>query len=109
MGDLLFVKSHPFLADGDPDATIGILDKVKQLEPTLLVPGYGPASTAGDIELMQAYIHDLRAMAASLVSQGKSAESAAELAIPTRYQDWDLAQFFPPNLRFMVGLHTAGS
>lgn len=104
MSDLLFVKNHPFLADGDPAANYAILEKVKQLDVRTLVPGHGPVGDKRDLDLMQRYITELREMVASLIAQGKPVEEASEMAIPARYRAWDLPGMFPFNLTFFYNL-----
>ena len=48
LSDLLFVRCHPFLADGHPENWIAILEKIQTLEADVLVPGHFlHPSTAG--------------------------------------------------------------
>src|SRR5574340_729262 len=50
LGDLLFIGVQPFLADGDPDEYLRILDRIEALDAKTLVPGHGPVGTPKDLQ-----------------------------------------------------------
>ena len=108
MADLLFVESHPFLADGDPVNLLRILDKALALNPQLLVPGHGPVGTPTDAGLVKRYVNDMEAMTAEMIRQGKTVDDISEDLIPPDYHSWGLRQFFLPNLRFFIGRQGSG-
>lgn len=55
-GDILFTNYHPFLADGEIDSWVGVLDKILAMDVTSIVPGHGPVSSKNDIADMRAYL-----------------------------------------------------
>ena len=56
MADLLFVKSHPFLAECDVFALLDSLKQISGMNATVFVPGHGPLGTAGDLATNADYI-----------------------------------------------------
>jgi len=101
LGDLLFIRYHPYLADGDPQEWLRNLEQIELLGLKTLVPGHGPVGAAGDLAVMRQYIIELEAMAAEVVKVGGSAQKAAELSIPTPFETWRFARFFPTNMQFL--------
>jgi len=101
MGDLLFIGCHPYLADGDPQEWLRSLARIESLDLETFVPGHGPVGTADDLALMRQYITELEALAAEVVEAEGSADKAAERAIPSRFEMWCFARFFPTNMRFL--------
>jgi cyclase len=55
-GDILFANYHPFIADGDIDSWVGVLDKIMAMDVTTIIPGHGPVSGKKDIRDMRAYL-----------------------------------------------------
>jgi len=101
MGDLLFIGHHPYLADGNSQEWLQNLAHVELLDLETLVPGHGPVGGAGDLAVMREYITKLEAMAAEVVETKGSAEKAAELPIPSPFEAWHFARFFPTNMQFL--------
>jgi len=101
MGDLVFIGCHPYLADGDPQEWLQSLAQTELLGLKTLVPGHGSVGTADDLALMRQYITELEALAAEVVKAEGSADQAAERAIPSRFEMWRFARFFPTNMRFL--------
>ena len=58
--DLVVANGQPWAGDGDLDAWIGILERISDLEPATIVPGHGPVSDPGAIEVMLRYLDALR-------------------------------------------------
>ena len=101
MGDLLVTKNHPDLTDGDPHTWLNILDKVKALEPTRLIPGHGKMGTVKDITTLQRYIKDLLNVAEHERITSKRVDASQPLAYTAR---WDNAEAYEKNLEFVRGL-----
>jgi glyoxylase-like metal-dependent hydrolase (beta-lactamase superfamily II) len=61
-GDLVFRGRIPFVGQADSRRWIGALDTLLALEPAVLVPGHGPASTSAraDLQLTRDYLAHLR-------------------------------------------------
>jgi glyoxylase-like metal-dependent hydrolase (beta-lactamase superfamily II) len=101
MSDLLFIGHQPYLGGGDPDTLRHILEEVSGLAPKLLVPGHGPVGTAESLKVMSQYVSTLDGLARKMVEDGKAEEIMDTLAIPSPYDDWLFASFFPGNMRFL--------
>lgn len=101
LGDLLFVKTHPWLGRVDPAELIRILDKVETLGLKTVVPGHGPIGTTQDLTPMRQYVMDLEKITAEIVKAGGSEEKATQTAIPSDFETWQFRCFFAPNMRFL--------
>ncbi len=94
LSDLLFVRCHPFLADGHPENWIAILEKIQTLEADVLVPGHGPVGKKSDIELMIRYIQ-------MVSEEAESEEPIHPAELPAPFNGWEMGSFFMVNLGFM--------
>ncbi len=101
MGDTLFIDSHPYLADGDPDVIFRILAETKLLKPTIVVPGHGPSGKIEHLDLLDGYIHRLLAMVGNAIHRKATEDELTNIPIPEKYQDWSFQPFFTANLRFL--------
>ncbi len=108
--DLLFVGSHPYLADGDPDGWLRALDTLGGYGPARFVPGHGPVGTHADVGALADHIRELQATAARLHRDGASDDDVAELLPRDTSAAWDFAYpFYRSNLRFLLGRARAGA
>ena len=95
MADLLFVKSHPFLAECDVFALQHSLKQISGLNATIFVPGHGPLGAARDLATNADYISVCIDMARSIVAQGDiSAEKVSRVVAPEQFATWELSRFF---------------
>jgi cyclase len=101
MGDLLFVGAHPYLADGDPDKLLKILEKARELKPKTIVPGHGPVGNLDSLKQMQRYVQNLERLAERAFKAGKTQEKFANTAVPVAFANWELTRYFTENLRFL--------
>lgn len=101
MEDTLFVDCHPYLADGDPEVILRILSEVKLLKPAIVVPGHGPTGNIEQLDLLDSYIHHLRALVGNAIDRGATEEEIAKIPVPPKYQSWSLQAFFATNLLFL--------
>jgi cyclase len=101
MGDLLAVKNHAALWDGDPEEWVRILQQVEMLDLAVVVPGHGPVGTPEDLALLRQYISDLLRTASAVVGGGHSAEDAAARPIPAPFDTWSVPEVFARNMRFL--------
>ncbi|MBN1182314.1 MAG: MBL fold metallo-hydrolase [Bacteroidales bacterium] len=101
--DLIFNKSHPYLADGDFRNLKTILTSLELMEINKVVPGHGDIGGKELISVMKEYIEDLEDLAARMKSEGKSPEDIEMVQIPAKYKDWILGAYFHSNLRFVFG------
>jgi glyoxylase-like metal-dependent hydrolase (beta-lactamase superfamily II) len=85
-GDLVLVRSHPWVGDGDVGSWREILARIGALEFDVLVPGHGPVGGREDVAAVDAYLSDL------------SAAAGPAAPLPGRYRDWDFAEGWRRNL-----------
>ena len=101
-GDLLFVKSHPFLGHGDPVSLLSILDHLAGMNARVFVPGHGPLGQKKHVKELQSYIQTLSAQARRVMREGGTEEDTANLPVPDSYKDWILARlFYASNMRYV--------
>ncbi len=102
MADLLFVDSHPFLVEAEPDKVISILDEVLELGMDIFVPGHGSLGTEADLNLMKEYVHSCQALSGEFLGTNLPATDIDEIPIPTKFDSWQFSNFYYLNLRYMV-------
>jgi cyclase len=99
-GDLLFVRCHPYLGDGDPLQLLKALTRLLQLHAASYVPGHGPVGTADDFSLLIRYVEHCVEPASALVNSGRVSEDGfAGLKIPEAFAHWQMSQFYEANIR----------
>ncbi len=79
VGDILFTRYHPNLAEGDFPNWIKVLTQLEQTPAAKIIPGHGPISTKADLKDMRVYIGRFDALARSLCA-GKQAKDAPTIA-----------------------------
>jgi cyclase len=103
MGDLLFVQSHLWMGDGNPQEWLRIIDRLETLDLERVVPGHGPLGTKADFATERGYIHALLKLAEDVVKSGKTADQAADTPIPAEYAAWRWREGFAYNMQFLHG------
>ena len=106
MADMLFIGTHIYLPDGDPDEIKRTLSRIMQLPAKALVPGHGQLGNAGDVEKMIRYIDTLETLVEEGIRKGMTENDLANLPMPDEYRDWIFPEFFPSNLRFLYELRS---
>ncbi|HMA38060.1 MAG TPA: MBL fold metallo-hydrolase [Chloroflexia bacterium] len=101
MGDLLAVKTHPALWDGNPEEWVRILQQVEMLDLAIIIPGHGPVGTAEDLGLLRQYITELTRITSAVVGGGHAADDAAAAAIPVPFDTWEARDLFARNMLFL--------
>ncbi len=101
LGDLLFVRHHPYLGHGDPHALDQTLAAIERLGMETVVPGHGPVGTAADLRLLRQYLATLEELTQGVIESGGSVDEAAGQQVPLPFADWQFAFFLPMNLRFL--------
>ncbi|MCH7586833.1 MAG: MBL fold metallo-hydrolase [Chloroflexi bacterium] len=102
LADLLFVDSHPYLADGDPVHLKEILDEIKTLRGDVLIPGHGPPGSKNDLDLLRDYSDHCEQAAESILDKEDAEAQIANLEIPDPFAAWDYAIFYPANIRYFL-------
>lgn len=108
MADMLFIGTHVYLPDGDPDETRRTLTQIMQLPAATLVPGHGRIGNASDVQRMVGYLDSLEALVENAIQQGIGEEAVAQLPMPDEYREWIFPTFFPANLQFLYQLRSQG-
>jgi cyclase len=98
MGDLLFVQSHLWMGDGNPDEWLRILRQVGELELKTTVPGHGPVGTPANFPAVVSYIETIQQIVDDAVKSGKSLEEAQAAPIPAAFASWDWSEGFGYNI-----------
>lgn len=108
MADMLFIGTHAYLPDGDPDGIRRTLNRIMQLPAATLVPGHGPVGNASDVERMVRYLDQLEALVEEALRKGMLEEDVAHLPMPDEYREWIFPSFFASNLKFLYQLRSRG-
>jgi cyclase len=109
MADLLFVGTHFYLPDGDPDEVRRTLARIMQLPATTLVPGHGRIGNANDVDCMLGYLDRLEALVENAARQNIGDEAVTQLPMPGEYGEWFFPAFFPANLKFLYRFRSRSS
>lgn len=108
MADLLFVGTHIYLPDGDPDELRRTLTRVMQLPAATLVPGHGRVGNPNDVERMIGYMDCLDALVKNAIQQDVGGEAVTHIPMPDEYREWIFPAFFPANLQFLYQFRSRG-
>jgi cyclase len=109
LGDLVTVRWHPSLSDGDAGALDRILGECAELRPRRVVPGHGPVGDGKDVLAVREYLRELERLARESDPPGSVGTAPP---VPEQYQSWDMAPFWASNFEFVVqtrGRARAGS
>ncbi|MEH7013629.1 MBL fold metallo-hydrolase [Neobacillus niacini] len=90
MGDLLFVNTHPTIfEDSDPTKWVQILERLKELDIDVAVPGHGPVGTKRTLSEIIDYITDITEIART---------TKGDTPLPEKYQTWHSSEIYNQNL-----------
>lgn len=104
LGDLLFARTLPNVADGYTREWMATLEAVLELGATRFVPGHGPLATAEHVREQIAYLRWLRDAVQPFVDEGKSVEEAkAGVTLPERYADFEFSFFLGRSVEKVYG------
>jgi glyoxylase-like metal-dependent hydrolase (beta-lactamase superfamily II) len=92
--DLVLVRSHAWMGDGNPEAWLEIVDRLAELDFGVLVPGHGDVGGRQDLDDFRGYLADVVAAAE---------EHGGNAPIPERYRDWAFEDGWARNLAFLTG------
>ena len=87
-GDVAFFYSMPLAASGKIGSWLRVIDRVKELDVDLVVPGHGPAGGKDVLDEEREYFEFVMEQARSCFERGVPAEKAAQEIDPGRYGDW---------------------
>jgi len=101
MGDLLFVKRHPWMSDGDPMNWQVILKKwYENKDVKTFVPGHGPVCDKGGVKDLQYYFAKMQDLASTATNDSLQLRLLLQ-PIPSPYQNWYFTRFYESNMKFL--------
>ncbi len=101
MSDQLFVRTHPYMGDGDPESWENNLKKIITLAPKIAVPGHGSVGDLNSLHSMVDYIETLSALVKSKIQRGTDENKIQEIPMPQKYNAWLLSSFYKQNLKLL--------
>ncbi|HEX7620716.1 MAG TPA: MBL fold metallo-hydrolase [Anaerolineales bacterium] len=104
LSDLLFVKAHPYIADGNPDELVQTAAYIKKLQAIVLVPGHGPLGREEDLDAMLGYINEMQEFVQDSLLAGLGREDITRHPIPDKYLTWIFPNFYEENIQFLYKL-----
>ena len=103
LGDLLSVGFHPSLSDGEPEAFVRILDRVRALGAEQALPGHGPVGGDREIGEMRRYITSMLDLAGAAKGGEGDAAAPGPARLPAPFDRWLLSTIYEENVRFVLG------
>jgi cyclase len=97
-GDIAFFYAMPFAAAGKVSGWLQVLDRVKELDIELIVPGHGPVGGKQELEDEREYFEFVMEQARRYFGEGLPVERAAEEIDLGAYADWPESERFIANL-----------
>lgn len=99
-GDLVLVRTHPFMLHSDPDKWQAALAKIGELDFETLVPGHGPLGTKADVAPIRRYLDAVERLVEQVIAQSGTAEDAANAPVPAGFEGWS-GGAYTLNMRFL--------
>ncbi len=103
LGDLLFVQSHLWMGDGNPDEWLRILRQLGELDLKTVAPGHGPVGTPEDFAPAARYIEAIQQIVNDALKSGKSVQEAQATPVPAAFAGWAFAEGFGYNIESLMG------
>ncbi|MCP4164693.1 MAG: MBL fold metallo-hydrolase [Chloroflexi bacterium] len=88
-GDVVWVDQHPFMTQANSADWLIALERVRDLQPTYIIPGHGPICNVSALDRLSDYLTFLRQRTLDLYNAGRSKQETASLLIP------ELKPWFP--------------
>jgi glyoxylase-like metal-dependent hydrolase (beta-lactamase superfamily II) len=96
-GDVAFFYAMP-LVGGKVGSWIEVIDRVKDLDIELIIPGHGPAGGMRELEDEREYFEFVMEQARSCFERGMSVEDASKEIDPGPYAEWPESERFVANV-----------
>jgi glyoxylase-like metal-dependent hydrolase (beta-lactamase superfamily II) len=87
-GDVAFFYSMPLAAAGKIGGWLKVIDRVKEMDVDLIVPGHGPVGGKQELEDEREYFEFVMAQTRSCFERGMTPEDAAQAIDLGPYRDW---------------------
>ena len=99
-GDVVFSDNHPVMRNGDVFNWMRIMDTLKGLSISTVVPGHGPIGGSELIDGFSQYLRFLVGQVQEQIDAGADVEEVlASTTFPERYKQWGKTNWIPTNLR----------
>lgn len=98
-GDIVQVRFHPSMGQGDHVQWVETMDRLIELAPQWVIPGHGEVGTGADIAAMKQYVLDITAAAKDAAIQGMKAEAVLKTPAPSAYADFAFGTGWGKNLQ----------
>ena len=99
MGDVLFVKRHPWFGDGNTESLKKHLeDFYANASLSQFVPGHGPVAGKEAVQTLIGYINDLQQLATEAVQKNEADSDFIKQNILAQYKNWWYGRFYSDNL-----------
>lgn len=86
-GDILFTGYHPYIGDGNIPSWLKVLDGIRGMDVSQIIPGHGPISDKKDVAAMREYLEIFDKKAKELCRSSDDLEyiiSELKMALPRR-------------------------
>lgn len=99
MGDVLFVKRHPWFGDSNTESLKKHLeDFYGNASLSQFVPGHGPVAGKEAVQILIAYINDLQQLATEAVQKNEADSDFMKQSVLAQYKSWWYGRFYSDNL-----------
>ncbi len=110
-GDVVLVRSHAWVGDGDLRNWAPVLERLGGMGAERLIPGHGDVGEASDIADMADYIRDLAGLVDAAIASappGTAPESLPVPEIPERYRTWGWSEGWASDFPAAIRAATRG-
>jgi cyclase len=101
-GDIVQVRTHPSMGQGDHEQWATTMDRLAALAPQWVIPGHGEVGTEEDIVMMKHYVLDITATARTLAAEGISGEEVIKTPPPASYDGFTYGTGWGRNLQNLL-------
>jgi cyclase len=101
-GDIVQVRTHPSMGQGDHEQWATTMDRLADLAPQWVVPGHGEVGTGEDIAMMKQYVLDITAAARTFAAEGRSGEEVVKTPPPASYAGFAFGTGWGRNLQNLL-------
>lgn len=102
-GDLLWVRNHPRVDDGDPVAWAEILERIDGLGVRSVIPGHGGIGGKADLDYLAGYLRTMADLVDDALTAGLDTEALGAIPAPGGSEDWDGTARFYGSLTSLTG------
>jgi cyclase len=90
-GDVVQVKTHPWLGTGALSDWRRAHERLEKLEPAHIIPGHGPVGGPESLPILTDYLQVLERTALAHLATGGTAADVERIPLPESYAEWESA------------------